>query len=104
RGDTVEKRPQRNRRRAVRSLEECRDTLAHVVVGGRDVEDAAARVRVRIDEAGRDDLARRVNDTRRRRPRRIDAWRDAHDRVAANPDVASVPRTAGTVDDAAVAD
>jgi len=97
----IEKRPQRNRRPAVRSLEDRRHTLPHVVVRGRHLEDAAARVRMEIDEAGRNDFPGGIDNARRRR---VDPRRDARDGVAANRDVSTVPGTARSVDDAAVAD
>src|SRR5207245_5662114 len=75
--------------------------LPHVVGGGRHLEDAAPGVRVDIDEPRRDDLACGIDAARRRR---VDARRDARDGVAANGEIAAVPRAAGAVDDAAVPD
>ena len=55
RRDLLEERRQRHRRAAVGALDQRRDALAHVVVGGRHLEDAAPRVRMDVDEARRDD-------------------------------------------------
>jgi hypothetical protein len=49
----------RQRRAAVGPLDERRHALADVVVRRRHLEDAAPGVRVDVDEAGRDDEARR---------------------------------------------
>ena len=59
RRDLIEKRLDRQRRRAVGPFHQRGDALADVVVGGRHLEDAAPRVRMEIDEPWRDDLARR---------------------------------------------
>ena len=99
--DALEKRLDRQRRRSVGPFHQRGDALPHVVVGGRHLEDAAARVRVDVDEPGRDDLAGGVDHAR---GRRLDARRDADDGVAAHRDVAEIPRAAGAVDDPAVAD
>ena len=56
-----EERLQRQRRAAVRPLDQRRHALPHVVVGGRHLEDAAPRVRVDVDEAGRHDQAADVD-------------------------------------------
>ena len=97
----IEKRAERDRRRSIRPFDERRDALADIVVGGRHVEDAAARVGVNVDEPGRNRLAGGVDDPRRRR---IDPPADPGNRVAANGDVASIPGAAGAVDDPAVLD
>ena len=100
-GHLGEKRRERNRRSAVRAFDERRDALPHVVVGRRHLEDAAARVRVDVDEAGRDDQPVGVDHARRLAR---DARRDARDGVAAHRDVAAIPGTRRAVDDAGVAD
>jgi hypothetical protein len=96
----LEKRLDRQRRRSIRALDQRRHALAHVVVGRRHVEDPAARVRVDVDEARRHHVSAGVD-----RPGggALDSRRDARDRLAAQRDVAAVPRTAGAVDDARVA-
>ena len=101
RRDPVEERLDRERRGSVGPFDERRDALAHVVVGGGYLEDAAARMRVEVDEPRRDDAAARIDDARRRR---VDPRRDARNRVAAHREIASVPRAAGAVDDTCVAD
>ena len=49
-----QERRERQRRRAVGSFHHRRHALAHVVRRGRHLDDAAARVRVDVDESGRD--------------------------------------------------
>lgn len=95
----VEEGLQRDWRAAVRPLHERRHALTHVVVGRRHAQDAAARVRVQVDEAGRDHRALDVDAVPRgaRQPRR-----DRHDRVAAHRQLAAVPGPARPVDDATV--
>ena len=69
-GNLLEVRADGPRRAAVVAFGEGRDPLQQVVVGGRHVEDAAHRVGVRVDEAGRDDQPRRIHHAIRRRHRR----------------------------------
>ena len=57
RRDAVEERLDRQRRRPVRPFDDRGHALPHVVVGRRHLEDAAARMRMDVDEPGRDDLA-----------------------------------------------
>ncbi len=97
----VEERLQRKRRTAVRSFHQRRHALPHVVLRRRHLEDAAPRVRVDVDEAGRDDEAAAVDRPSRRS---VDRRRDARDRVAADRHVAAIPRAAGAVDDPRAAD
>ena len=96
----LEERAQRQRRAAVGPLDERRHALAHVVVGGRHLEDAAPRVRVDVDETGRHDQTADVD-----RPRRRLRYRrgDADDGVALDRQIGAIPRAAGAVDDASVA-
>ena len=96
-----EKRRERNRRAAVGAFDQRGDALPHVVVGGRDLEDAAARVGVDVDEAGCDDQAARVDLTS---GLALDPRRDLRDCVAPHRDLAAIPRAGGAVDDAGVAD
>ena len=100
RREPVEKRLDRQRRRAIRPFDDRRHALPHVVVRGRHLEDAAPRMGMDVDEARRDDFAAGVDRPRRRR---IDPRRDARNRVAAHRQVAAIPRAAGAVDDPAVA-
>src|SRR5690349_3265135 len=58
-------------------------------------------MRVDVDEAGSDDLARRVDDAG---CARLDCGRDGDDRVTADRDVTAIPRRPSPVDDARVAD
>src|SRR5690606_41755323 len=92
---------ERQGRTAVGSFDQCRYALAHVVVRGRALEDATARMRVDVDEAGRDDLTRDVDDACRLR---VDPRRDPNDLITAHRDVADIPRVARAVDDATVAE
>ena len=67
-----QERAERHRRRSVRPFDEGRHALPDVVVGGRDLKDAARGVRVDVDEPGRQDLTADV-DRRGRRARRSTA-------------------------------
>ena len=99
--DAVEERLDRQRRRPVRPFDQRRHALAHVVVGRRHLEDAAARVRVNVDEPRRDDLAAGVDRSASPAPSMRGAMR-----AIVSPrtrDVAAIPRAAGAVDDARVA-
>jgi hypothetical protein len=87
----------RHRRRSVGPFHQRRHALPHVVLRRRHLEDAAARVGVRVDEPRRDHLSRRVDDAR---GRRVDFRRDARDGVAAHREIGAIPRAAGAVDDA----
>ena len=100
-GDSLEERLQRHVRTAVRPLDQRRHALPHVVVGGRDLEDPAPRVRVNVDEAGRHDQAAHVDHARRGLG---DERGDAGDGVALDGDVGSIPWAAGAVDDPAVSE
>ena len=51
-----QKRSDWDRGRAVRSGDERRHSLPDIVIGRRDLEDAAGRVRMDVDESGRHDL------------------------------------------------
>ena len=92
---------ERHRRPAIGPLNQRRDALPDVVVRARQLEDVLARVVVDVDEAGRHDLPARVDHARRRLCNRR---RDERDRVAAHGDIGAIPRAAGAVDDAPVAD
>jgi hypothetical protein len=56
---------------------------------------------VRVDESGRDETARRVDDLA---GRVVDRWRDADDAPVAYRDVGAHDRAAGAVDDVAAPD
>ena len=75
---------ERHRRAAVGPFDQRRHALPHVVVGGRHLEDAAPRVRVDVDESGRDDQAFDIDHARRRLG---DRRRDADDGVALDGEV-----------------
>ena len=97
----IEKRLDRHRRRAVRPFHDGGHPLPYVIVGPGHLKDAAAGMRMEIDEAGRDDFACGVY---RARCWRVNPRRDARDGVAAHGDVGAVPRTPGSVDKPAVLD
>ena len=88
-------------RAAVVPLGQRRDALQQVVVRRRHVEDAAHRVRVRIDEPGRHHQPPGVEDAVRGRVRQV---ADARDAVAAHRDVGAQPRIARAVDHPSAAD
>lgn len=96
-----QERAERHGRSPIRPLDERRHALPDVVVGGRDLKDAARSVGVDVDESWRQHLAGDID-----RPRRglIDGRRDARNGVAADAKVGTVPRAAGPVDDAPVAE
>ena len=79
-----------------------RDALADRALGGRVREDREVAVAVRVDEAGADDLAGRVDDAVRGRSRTEPA--DVGDLAALDRDVAEVRRAAGAVGDPAATD
>ncbi len=96
-----EERRERHGRGTVGSLDERGHALPDIVVGGRDLEDAARGMRMDIDEPGRHDLPADVDGAGRGL---VYGRRDASDRVTADPDVAPIPGAAGPVDDSGVAE
>jgi hypothetical protein len=91
---------------AVRVPDHRRHALRHepARVAQRRTRQGLERVRVRVDEAGRDDAIARVDDESRGRSRQRAGRRDDRDAIAADADVRAAPRVARPVEHAAVRD
>ena len=78
-----------------------RHALPHLRLGATIFPEAPVRVRVHVDEAGRDDLARRVQVPARGLAVQVT---DRHDLVVPDSDVRAAARTSGAVDDLSALD
>ena len=100
--ERVEVRTERPRTAAVRTAQRERDALHRRALRVGHLGERL-RVRVQIDEAGRDDQSARVDRALRERRRDRPAL-DAYDVIARDGDVAAIARRSGAVDDRAVRD